>query len=180
MGGAKKYKEVQGIPWRVLVDDIEGKVHQVYGGLADPTYIIDTEGRIAFYNMWTHVPTLHKATETLFKQDGYGVVGGGIDKIPHLLPSMVNGWPAIARGLPQSFSDLEKAVPGSAQSLRMGYQMKSILAPLALRSTPLPQSARFIMKAIGVLVVLRILKSYWYKETVIGVPTQKIKTHERC
>ncbi len=32
------------IPWPALVDDVEGTVHRAYGGLANPTYLIGTEG----------------------------------------------------------------------------------------------------------------------------------------
>ncbi|MDQ3043585.1 MAG: hypothetical protein M3R06_00330 [Chloroflexota bacterium] len=46
---ARRYQEQEGIPWRVLVDDLEGTVHQVYSGLADPTYLIDAEGRVAYF-----------------------------------------------------------------------------------------------------------------------------------
>ena len=44
VGNAWKYKHEDGIPNTVLVDDLEGTTHQVYGGLADPTYLIDSGG----------------------------------------------------------------------------------------------------------------------------------------
>jgi len=43
----------------VLVDDYEGTTHRAYSqAMADPAFLLDTDGRVAFYNMWTHVPTL--------------------------------------------------------------------------------------------------------------------------
>jgi hypothetical protein len=81
--------QAEGIPYPVLVDDLEGTVHQVYGGLPDPTYLIDAEGRVAYYCLWTHAPTLHRAIEALFRQGGLGVVGGGIDRTPHVLAALV-------------------------------------------------------------------------------------------
>ncbi len=59
MYDAHRYKQDDGIPWTVLADDLQGTVHQVYGGLADPTYLIDADGRVAYYDMWTHAPTLY-------------------------------------------------------------------------------------------------------------------------
>ena len=39
---ARTYREEDGIPWPVLVDGLEGTVHRAYGGLSDPTYLIDS------------------------------------------------------------------------------------------------------------------------------------------
>src|SRR3954453_9174599 len=55
---ARRYVEEEQIPWGVLVEDLEGTVHQTYGELADPTYLIDSDGRAAFYNMWPDAPVL--------------------------------------------------------------------------------------------------------------------------
>jgi hypothetical protein len=98
-----------------VVDDIAGTTHQVYGGLADPTYLIDRDGRVAFYNMWTHAPTLHEAIEELLKQDGRGVVMGGTHRTPHLLASMTDGWKGLRRGFPQSAVELELSAPGNGE-----------------------------------------------------------------
>ncbi|MDQ4076426.1 MAG: hypothetical protein M3220_09295, partial [Chloroflexota bacterium] len=133
-----RYQQEEGIPWPVLVDDVPGTVHQVYGGLADPTYLIDADGRVAFYNMWTYAPTLHKAIEALLRRGGHGVVQGGIDHIPYLLPAMTDGWRGLRRGLPQSFIDIETAAPLMGSSIWLGYQMRALLAPLTLRARPLP------------------------------------------
>ncbi len=148
---ARRYQEQEGIPWPVLVDDLEGTVHQVYSGLADPTYIIDAEGRIAYFNTWTHAPNLHKAIEALLEQGGRGVVNGGIDRVMHLLPAMTDGWRATRRGLPQSYVDWETAVPGMGASLWLGHQARALLAPLTLRAEPFSPRVRATM-ALGVLV----------------------------
>lgn len=37
------------LAWTVIVDDLEGRTHQVYGGVADPTCLIDVDGPVAFY-----------------------------------------------------------------------------------------------------------------------------------
>lgn len=139
---ARRYKEDEGIPWPVLVDDLEGTVHQVYSGLADPTYLIDADGKVAYYTMWTHAPNLNGAIAALLHQGGRGVVNGGIDHVMHLLPSMTDGWKGIRRGLPQSYTDLETAAPGMGSGIWLGYQLRPVLAPLTLRSEPLPPAGR--------------------------------------
>ncbi len=85
---AREYARLEGIPWRVLVDDYDGTTHLAYSrAMADPTFLIDADGRVAFYNMWTHAPTLKRALDELLARDGRGVVAGGIDRTPHVLAS---------------------------------------------------------------------------------------------
>lgn len=153
MHDAGSYQREEDIPWTVLVDDLDGATHQVYGGLSDPVYLLDSDGRIAYYNMWTHVPSLHVALDALQQQGWRGRVKGGIDRVPHMAPWMTHGWRGIRRGLPQSFIDLETAAPGSASSTWLGYQLRTLLAPLTLRARPLPFPVRLIL-AVGAAVTL--------------------------
>lgn len=147
LASARAYQWDEATPWTVLVDDLAGTVHQVYGGLSDPTYLIDADGRVAHYTMWTHVPTVHQAIAALVEQGGRGVVRGGLDRLPHMLPWLTAGWRGLQRGLPQSFTDLETAAPGTASATWLGYQLRPLLAPLTLRATPLPVPARIALLA---------------------------------
>lgn len=149
MDDGRRFKEDEGVTYHVLVDDLMGTVHQVYGGLADPTYLLDANGRVAFYNMWTHAPTLHEAIEELFAQGGRGVVKGGTDRIPHLLSTIADGWHGLRRGFPRSAIELELSMPGSASGPFLGYQIRPLLAPIALRATPLPVAAKIGLAAGG-------------------------------
>src|SRR3954454_1887065 len=74
MADARRYKKDEAIEYTVLADDLEGTTHRHYGGMADPTYVIDADGRVAFYNIWTHVPTLHRALHELTERRNRGVV----------------------------------------------------------------------------------------------------------
>lgn len=143
MGDGERYKREDGVLFPVVVDDLEGTTHQVYGGLADPTYLIDADGRVAFYCLWTHAPTLHSAIEELMAQDGRGVVNGGIERTPHLLASMTDGWKGLRRGFPRSVIELELSAPGMASLPWLGYQIRPLLAPITLRDKPLPPAAKF-------------------------------------
>ncbi len=145
---ARLYREQEGIPWPVLFDDLRGTVHQVYGGLSDPTYLLDADGRVAFYNLWTHAPTLHGAIEVLLAQGGRGIVRGGVDRQPHLLPALTNGWHGLERGLPQSATDLELAI-------WLGSRLRPLVGPLTLRSRPLPAPARLAL-ALGAAALVAL------------------------
>jgi hypothetical protein len=142
MQDARRYVTEEGIPWVVLVDDLGGTVHQRYGGLADPSYLIDANGRVAYYNLWTYAPALHAAIDDLLAQGERGVVRGGTLRLPNLLPAMTAGWRALRRGLPQSYLDLELATPGAATATAVGSALGLPLRPLTQRATPLPPAAR--------------------------------------
>ncbi len=151
------YKERFALPWTVVVDDLRGTVHRQYGGMADPTYIIDRDGRVAFYNMWTSAVVLNAALRDLLAQGGRGVVGDGWERLPHLLPAVTAGWPGLERGAPQSVEEQEAAIPYSARGIQMGYTLKPLLAPITLRTEPLPLWARAAIVAgaavVGAIIV---------------------------
>jgi hypothetical protein len=152
---AERFARDERIPYPVLVDDLEGTVHQAYGGLADPTYLIDADGRVAFYNMWTHAPTLWRALERLLARGGRGavrdVVGrDGIDHVPHLLSTIAHGWKGLRRGAPTSVVDIELALPGSGLLPWVGWQLRPLLEPVAIRARPLPPAARLALGAAAV------------------------------
>jgi hypothetical protein len=155
MSDGEKFKREENVPYPVIVDDLEGTTHQVYGGLADPTYLIDSDGRVSFYNMWTHAPTLHEAIKELLDQNGRGVIKGGTDRVPHLLSTIADGWKGLRRGFPQSAVELELSAPGMASGPWLGYQLRPLLAPVALRGEPLPTAAK-IGLAFGAVALLAL------------------------
>ena len=143
---AREYQRQEGIAWPVLVDDLQGTVHQTYGGLADPAYLIAVDGRVAFYGMWTHAPTLRRAIDDLLAAGGRGAPStGGIDRVPHIAASFVDGWRGVSAGGKGAVLDYELAVPGGATLTFLGDRAKPLLAPLVLRTTPLPLAARLAL-----------------------------------
>jgi hypothetical protein len=78
------------------VDDLEGTVHEAFGRLTDPTYLVDRDGRVAFYNLWTNVPALSAAIGRRMAQGGRGIVSGGLGRSPQIVPALAYGWPAPA------------------------------------------------------------------------------------
>lgn len=150
---ARQYQQCEAITWPVAVDDLEGTVHQVYGGLADPTYLIDVDGRVSYYNMWTYAPALHQAVEALIARGGSGVVRGGWDRAVRPLPALTEGWRAIRRGLPDSASDLDRLSPGAGALMRLGYKLRPTLQLLSQRSEPVPTWAKLAL-AVGAALLL--------------------------
>jgi hypothetical protein len=136
MAGAREYEELEDIPWPVLVDDYAGTVHRTYSNeMADPTFLIDGEGNIAFYAMWTHGPTLNRAIQELQGRDpGAGPVAGGIDRTPHLLPALVGGYRGPRRGGRRGVFELDIGGFGAGSLSFLGDKLRPLLGSFALRA----------------------------------------------
>ena len=55
---ARVFREQRHIERPILVDDLSGTVHRLYGELPNMTYLIGRGGRILFRSNWTDAPTI--------------------------------------------------------------------------------------------------------------------------
>ena len=147
LADARAYKRDEGIEWPVLADDYEGTVHRTFSReMADPSFLIDSEGRVAFYCMWTHAPTLKRAIDELLERGGRGApVAGGIDQRPHLFASFVDGERGLRRGGKRGVREYITGGLGAGILTILGNKAKPVLAPIALRAAPLPLAARLAL-----------------------------------
>lgn len=152
---AQRYQTAEAIRWTVAIDDIEGSIHQAYGGTAHPAYLIGTDGRIAFTNLWGSAPVLDAAIDALERQGGSGIVEGGRNDRLHLLAAFTDGWRALQRGGPRSLTDLMLAAPGSPMLLWLGRRLRP---PLTLRSTRLPSAARRPLGLVAALLAIAVAR----------------------
>jgi thiol-disulfide isomerase/thioredoxin len=134
---AEYFKHMTGTQWPVLVDDLDGSVHKSYKLLPNSTYLIDADGNVSFIGEISHAPTLRDALDHLFEQNMRGIVPEGDDKSLHMLGPTAYGWEAIKRGGKVSMKDVSKRMPPLAMNLWLGNKMKSMLDPLASRSSRL-------------------------------------------
>lgn len=164
MESAQEYKRLEAIHWPVLVDELEGTVHRAFGEMAAPSYLIDVTGRVAFYGMWTSAPRLKQAIDELLARGGDGpTVAGGVDRAPHLFAALVNGWRALKRGCARAVLDYELAIPGAATLTFLGHVARPLLAPLALRATPLPAAVRLAVGTGLVAGIVALVVSLLYR-----------------
>jgi len=158
LAGAQEYKQQEELPWPVLVDDLAGTAHLEYSrGMADPTFLIDADGRVAFYGMWTHAPTLNRAIAELLDKGGRGQAVG-LDRTPHLLASFVDGYRGPRRGGRRGVLEYDLGAGGAGSLSFLGNKAKRFLGPLALRSTPLPRKTRLAL-GLGFATLLLLLVS---------------------
>ena len=150
--GAREYVRQERLPWPLLVDDYAGTVHKAYSGeMADPVFLIDADGCVAFYGMWTHAPTLKEAIDELLAHDGRGTAGGGLDRTPHLFASFVDGWRGPRRGGMRAVLEYDLGGMGAGTLSFLGNKAKPVLGPLAMRATPLPLVPRLALAGGGLV-----------------------------
>ena len=147
---ANYFKSMTGTSWPIMVDELDGRVHKDYGLLPNSTFLIDADGNVSFIGEISHAPTLRKALDHLFDQNMRGVVPEGDDKKMHMLGPTAFGWEALQRGGKTSMKDVAKRMPPLAMNLWMGDKMKSMLAPVAARSTPLKPEEKFGMALVAI------------------------------
>jgi hypothetical protein len=144
----RDYKREESVPWPVLVDDLACSVQRAYGGLAAAAYLIDSLGMVAFCGTWGQSPALRDAIDDLLARGGAGAPAGiGTDRRPHLAAAIVAGRSGPARGGRQSLIDLELGFPGGNILMLAGGALRPLLAPLALRTTPIPPKGRVALVA---------------------------------
>lgn len=63
---ARAYKERDGIPWTVAVDDVEGSLHRTLDPKPHAAYIMDVRGNVAFRTLWANAErTLREGLEEI-------------------------------------------------------------------------------------------------------------------
>jgi hypothetical protein len=159
LASAQEYQQLEDIGWPVLIDDYEGTVHRAYSQeMADPSFLIDADGRVAFYCMWTHAPSLKPAFDELLAKGGVGApVAGGIDKVPHLFASFVDGSRGPKRGGKRAVREYTTGGFGAGVMSLAGNKAKPVLGPVALRAEPLPVAAKVGLGVLALLAVAAIV-----------------------
>ena len=66
---ARQCRDQDGIENPLLVDDLEGTVHELYGVLPNMVYIVSKEGRIVYKAMWTDHEEIRVVLENLVMAD---------------------------------------------------------------------------------------------------------------
>ena len=167
---ASDYKREENVPWPVLVDDLACSVQRAYGGLAAAAYLIDSRGIVAFCGTWGQSPALRDALDDLLARGGTGAPAGiGTDRRPHLAAAIVAGRSGPARGGRQALIDLELGFPGGNILMLVGGALRPLLAPLALRTTPIPAKERAALLAglvgagVAVGLGMRRIRRYGYE-----------------
>lgn len=118
---ARDCREQDGIRTTLLIDDLEGTVHRLYGSLPNMIYVVDKNGRIAYKAMWTDHEEIEAVLANLVLADELGARGV---RVKPSYTEKINYVPAeydrdlrekvFGRAGPQAWNDYRKVfAPGS-------------------------------------------------------------------
>jgi thiol-disulfide isomerase/thioredoxin len=131
---AQRFREEEGIDIPIIVDDLKGKIHRKYGGLPNPTYLVDKSCRVAFRALWTRPNVIEEALDELLERQQerdteHAIVRGGEDTSMPLTFAMFHAHRALHRGGRKAIDDFrrELGVPG-----RILHTASRVVEPIAL------------------------------------------------
>ncbi len=96
-------RDQEQIDWPILVDELGGEVHRLYGALPNASFLVDKSGRIAYRSLASHGPSLAAALEELLEREkesgvDHAIVCGGEDAVTPSMKTFLNAYRAIERG----------------------------------------------------------------------------------
>lgn len=126
---AREHAERERIPWTVLVDDLQGRLHRALGGAPASVYLVDAGGRVAGRVLWANdVRGVRRGLEALVAGRDPG------ERRARALP--------LLRGLGVMSEVLETAGPYAQRDLLRAVPPAYALAWLARLLRPLPPLVR--------------------------------------
>lgn len=116
---ARAFRDHFGVERDILVDDVAGSGHQMYGSLPNMTYLISRAGKVLFRADWTDAPTIRFALDYVLAARARR--SGGLRLAPFYAELAGYRWndpdkfvEGLARNGPQALEDwvqLTKAAP---------------------------------------------------------------------
>ena len=131
---AETFRDEEDVELRILVDDLDGKVHRKYGRMPNPTYLIDKSGRVAFRSLWSKVNSLSAALEELLELQhvrgaDHAVVQGGDDTSVPLGYAVLHSHRALDRGGKRAIREFRE---GLGRPGRLAHTAGRVVGPVVL------------------------------------------------
>jgi peroxiredoxin len=132
---AELLRDEEDIDITILVDDLRGSVHRSYGSGANPTFLIDKSGRVAFRALWTQPRILREAIEELLnvqKRRGRerAIVRDGEDRSVPIRYGILYSHRALRRGGGKAIREFRQATgPGGRLMVAAGRVARPMLHP---------------------------------------------------
>ena len=131
---AELFREEEGVEIPILVDRLDGRVHDQYGGRPNSTYLIDKSGRVAFRAVWTRPSVVEEALKELLEHQEesgkeHAVVRGGEDTSLPRSYDMLHAHRALKRGGPRAVREFKEALGASG---RVAMATSRVAEPIML------------------------------------------------
>ena len=116
---AKACREQDGIETRLLVDGLDGAIHQAYGEMPNMAFIIGKDGKVVYKSMWTDHADIEAMIQTLLGVEDATVKG--LRSRPSYTEriSYVTGYApeisskVLGRAGPKAMADFQTAIGGA-------------------------------------------------------------------
>jgi hypothetical protein len=118
----------------ILVDELDGSIHKKYGGMPNPTFLIDRSGQVAFRSTWTDPKKIAAALEALqqaqeARNTDHAVVLGGEHTSMPALRALLHTHRALQRGGKESIRNYREQLGRAGQ---LGDFTSRFAEPVAL------------------------------------------------
>jgi hypothetical protein len=151
---ARTYKERDGIPWPVAVDDVEGDLHRALDPKPNAAYLMDTEGNVAFRSLWANDERVlrHGLEAIVSRQES--PIGESQPRVAPMLKGLGKQYDLLSFAGEQAKRDFLREVPPMY-----------VMARLAALFRPLPPLGRGIaaqsIGMLGLILALGGLRRLW-------------------
>jgi hypothetical protein len=117
---ARSFKNVLDVQRPILVDDVEGTGHELYGALPNMTYVIDRGGKVLFRSDWTDSPTIEKTLDYILnarkqRREGLRMAPFYAEMVGYRWSDLAKHHEVLEKAGPQALSDWENSQKRGAQ-----------------------------------------------------------------
>jgi hypothetical protein len=117
---ARSFQQVLDVQRTILVDDVEGTGHELYGTLPNMTYVIDRGGKVLFRSDWTDPPTIEKVLDYILdarkqRREGLRMAPFYAEMVGYRWSDLGKHHEVLERAGPQALSDWANSQKRGAQ-----------------------------------------------------------------
>ena len=117
---ARSLQTVLDVRRTILVDDVEGTGHELYGTLPNMTYVIDRGGKVLFRSDWTDLPTIEWVLDYILdarkqRREGLRMAPFYSEMVGYRWSDLSKHHEVLERAGPQALSDWESSQKRGAQ-----------------------------------------------------------------
>jgi hypothetical protein len=134
---AREWVALDGVPWAVAVDRLDGETHRAWGGLPAPIYLVDSEGRIVSRCASAGSGrSLARQLARLLNDEGFGAASvQGELRCPAVgrIRGAIALERALARGGLRARAEYRRETGRAAVLVRVFRRLEDLFAPLHTR-----------------------------------------------
>ena len=117
---ARALQEILDVKRPILVDDLEGTGHEMYGMLPNMIYIIGRGGKVLFRSDWTDPPTIEVALDYILaarqqRREGVRMAPFYAELVGYRWSDLAKHHEVLKQAGPQALEDFERSTKRNAQ-----------------------------------------------------------------